>query len=74
MKKAASSTHLTEEQVAEIVSAGCPSGDLEGKRLLLIVPDATRSCPLGMVFKEVHRQLAGKTAALDVMIALGVSF
>ena len=65
------SSHLALDQVAEIVAAGCPAGDLEGKRLLLIVPDATRSCPLGMVFKEVHRQLDGKTAALDVMIALG---
>lgn len=71
MERAATSNHLNGGQVAGIVSAGCPSVDLEGKRLLLIVPDATRSCPLGMVFKEVHRQLAGKTAALDVMIALG---
>jgi len=62
---------LFPEQVAEIIALGCPSGAFRGKRLLLIVPDATRSCPLGMVFKEVHRQLAGETAALDVMIALG---
>jgi len=64
-------THLDSAQVAEIVSRGCPAAEYRGKRVLLIVPDSTRSCPLGMVFKEVHRHLAGEVAALDVMIALG---
>lgn len=62
---------LGAEEVARIVAEGCPAAELKGKRVLLIVPDATRSCPLGMVFKEVHRQLTGSVAALDVMIALG---
>ena len=62
---------LSAETISSIVARGCPSAELRGKRVLLIVPDATRSCPLGTVFKEVHRQLAGEVAALDVMIALG---
>lgn len=62
---------ITEDRVAEIIARGCPAEELRGKRLLLIVPDATRSCPLGGVFRELHRQLAGEVAALDVMIALG---
>jgi nickel-dependent lactate racemase len=62
---------LNDEQIAEIIAAGFPAVEFRGKRLLLIVPDATRSCPLGKVFKEVHRQLSGEVAALDVMIALG---
>ena len=65
------SDNLTSEQVATIVSKGFPAGELKGKRILLIVPDATRSCPLGMVFKEVHRHLESEVASLDVMIALG---
>jgi nickel-dependent lactate racemase len=62
---------LSAEIISSIVAQGCPATELRGKRVLLIVPDATRSCPLGTVFKEVHRQLAGEVAALDVMIALG---
>ena len=62
---------LNDEQIAEVIAAGCPGEEFRDKRLLLIVPDATRSCPLGKVFKEVHRQLYGEVAALDVMIALG---
>ena len=62
---------LSAETISSIVAQGCPAAELRGKRVLLIVPDATRSCPLGTVFKEVYRQLAGEVAALDVMIALG---
>jgi nickel-dependent lactate racemase len=65
------SDHLTSEQVAGIVAEGLPVEGMSGKRLLLIVPDATRGCPLGMVFKEVYRHLAPEVASLDVMIALG---
>ena len=64
-------TLLTDKNIEEIIRDGCPAADLRGKRILLIVPDATRSCPLGKIFKEVHRQLSGEVAVLDVMIALG---
>ncbi len=64
-------TTLSQDRISGIIASALPAGDLSGKRLLLIVPDATRSCPLGTVFREVHRQLAGHVAALDVMIALG---
>lgn len=63
--------HLDQSRVSGIVAKALPVDELRGKRILLIVPDATRTCPLGMVFKEVHRQLHGEVAALDVMIALG---
>ncbi len=63
--------YLTSEKIAEIVAEGLPEDAMRGKRVLLIVPDATRGCPLGMVFKEVYRQLSPVTSTIDVMIALG---
>ncbi len=62
---------VTRLKTREIVGAACPQNAYRGKKILLVVPDATRSCPLGMVFKAVHEQLAGVTSALDVIIALG---
>ncbi len=41
------------------------------KKVLLIVPDATRTAPVDLCFKALHEQLAGRTAAFDVMVALG---
>ncbi len=45
--------------------------DLAGKRVLIIVPDGTRSGPLGLFFRLFHELLWGKVAALDYLIALG---
>jgi nickel-dependent lactate racemase len=63
--------HLAADQVREFVARALSQAGYAGKRVLLIVPDGTRSCPLGLVFKAVHDQIAGTTRALDVMIALG---
>jgi nickel-dependent lactate racemase len=38
---------------------------------LVIVPDATRTCPLGIIFAALFDQIAGVASAFDVMIALG---
>jgi nickel-dependent lactate racemase len=64
-------THITPAQVEEIVSRACPTGSYKGKRVLLIVPDGTRTAPIGLVFKALHAQIGQVTAALDVLIALG---
>ncbi len=64
-------TLVSPNEILEIVARTCPASNYSGKKILLVVPDATRSCPLGLVFKAVHEQLAPVTAALDVMVALG---
>ena len=64
-------SYLSEEQVFEMIREACPASEYKAKRVLLIVPDATRSCPLGMLFKGLFGQLGAVTAAFDVMIALG---
>jgi lactate racemase len=62
---------LSEDQVTDIVARTLPTGDYAGKRVLLIVPDGTRTAPVGQLFKAIHQQIGEATAALDVMIALG---
>ncbi len=45
---------------------------LRGKRVLAIVPDHTRTAPIGMMFRVLHEELAAAgAAAFDVLIALG---
>lgn len=62
---------LTEPEVAQIVAEGLASLELAGKRLLLIIPDATRTAPVGWLFKEIYTQAKARGARLDVMVALG---
>jgi len=58
-------------QVAELLAQTCPPEKYQGQRVLLIVPDNTRTAPVGLLFQALHRQIAEATKALDVMIALG---
>ena len=62
---------VTREQLTDVVTRACPADHYRGKRVLLIVPDGTRTAPVGLLFKALHQQIGGVTAALDVMIALG---
>ncbi|MCZ7640139.1 MAG: hypothetical protein M5U12_31245 [Verrucomicrobia bacterium] len=39
--------------------------------MLLIIPDHTRTAPVGLMFKALHAQLGEVTRALDVLVALG---
>ena len=59
------------DQIAEVVSDLCPAAEYVGQRVLLIVPDGTRTAPIGLIFKMLFDQISGATRRLDVMIALG---
>src|ERR1700704_3788944 len=62
---------VTPAKVAELISRVCAPEDYSGKRVLLIVPDGTRTAPIGMVFRALHSQIARGTRAFDVLVALG---
>lgn len=64
-------TALAPEQVEQIVVRTCPAANYRGKKILLIVPDGTRTAPVGLLFKTLHRQLGGVTGAFDILVALG---
>lgn len=58
-------------QVAEVVAAACPTAAHRGQRVLLIIPDGTRTAPIGVIFRALHAQLAAVTRRFDVLVALG---
>ncbi|MBX3441419.1 MAG: DUF2088 domain-containing protein [Planctomyces sp.] len=62
---------LTDAQVRQWIAENVPLDDFRGQRLLLIVPDATRTAPLPLLFDALFQHLRPVTLALDVMIALG---
>jgi nickel-dependent lactate racemase len=62
---------LSEQQIRDIVAQAFFTLDLSGKKVLLIVPDSTRTAPVGLLFKLIHELIAPQSKALDVMIALG---
>jgi nickel-dependent lactate racemase len=62
---------LTEKDVRSLIAQACPAKDYHGKKILLIVPDGTRTCPLGLLFAGLHAQIGAASTAFDVLIALG---
>ncbi len=62
---------LATDEIERIYAAAAASWDLKGKRVLLIVPDGTRSCPMGQAFRLLYEQMATRAAELNVLIALG---
>ncbi len=62
---------VSAEQVAAIIAKTCPAADFTGKRLLLIIPDGTRTAPVGLMFKTLFAQLGGTVRAMDLLVALG---
>src|SRR5260221_9944647 len=63
--------YLSAAQARELIAQACPAKDYKDKKVLLIVPDATRTCPLGMLFAGLFDQIGAATKRFDVMIALG---
>lgn len=66
-----SSLKVSAEQVAEVVAQAMPARDYHGRRVLLIIPDHTRTAPVGLLFKTLHDHLAPVARAVDVLVALG---
>jgi nickel-dependent lactate racemase len=62
---------LSTQEIEERVAKACPADACRGKRILLIIPDSTRTAPVGLMFRTLHRQLAPVASAFDVLIALG---
>jgi nickel-dependent lactate racemase len=62
---------VSPQQVSEIIARACPPENYRGKKVLLVVPDGTRTAPVGLMFKTLHREIGGVTKEFDVLIALG---
>ncbi len=62
---------LTPAAIENAIAAACAGHDWQNKRVLLIVPDSTRTAPIGPVFKTLHRLISPQCRAVDVMVALG---
>ena len=62
---------LDDTQVREICAAALSRIFLDGKRVLVLIPDHTRHAKVGLFFRIVCDLLLSRTAALDFLIATG---
>ncbi len=62
---------VSRDEVTEVMATACPTKEYRDKKILVIVPDATRTAPVGLLFQTLFEQIGGVTRNLDVLIALG---
>jgi nickel-dependent lactate racemase len=62
---------LTEAEVRAVAAEALASSELAGKRVLVIIPDRTRTAPVPLLFRLFQELLGQQTEALDFLVALG---
>ncbi|MDD5326947.1 MAG: lactate racemase domain-containing protein [Phycisphaerae bacterium] len=62
---------VTNDEAREAIAEFFARNDYADKRILLIIPDNTRSGPIGDIFKTIYDCLNQKAKAIDCLVALG---
>jgi len=62
---------LSDAELSEFVAGAFSTTDLDGKKVLCIIPDATRSMPMPAMFRAICKAARGRVAKLDFIVALG---
>jgi len=62
---------LRDDDVRQWIATNVPLEDFASKRVLLIVPDATRTAPMPLLFDTLHERLSPVASGIDVLVALG---
>ncbi|NSW51014.1 MAG: DUF2088 domain-containing protein [Anaerolineae bacterium] len=62
---------LGETEIRAVVSRALKSMQLAGKRLLVLIPDGTRTMPMPLMFRLLQEMAAPQAAQMDFLVALG---
>ncbi|HLZ56717.1 MAG TPA: lactate racemase domain-containing protein [Ktedonosporobacter sp.] len=69
--KGSTTQTLTEEDVRPLLAQAFDNVTLDHKRVLVIIPDGTRTAPISLMFRLLYEQLGARVERLDYLIALG---
>lgn len=71
MQRVSKSGNLSQSDLAEFVRGAFSTENVDGRRVLFLIPDHTRSMPMPAMFRILFELLGGRIAAMDYLIALG---
>ena len=63
--------YLQSEEIRHIAGQAIESVALSGKRVLILIPDGTRTMPMALMFEVFDELLRPRVKALDYLVALG---
>ena len=70
-KRISETGFLSDAELRGAVEEVCAGMEVDGKRVLFIIPDQTRSMPMPLIFKTLFEQLHDRVQQMDYLIALG---
>lgn len=62
---------VSEAEARQVLSEGLATMPVEGQRIVVLIPDGTRTAPMPMMFRLLNDELAPRARAVDYLIALG---
>ncbi len=62
---------MTEAEIRALLTEALDVADLAGRRVLVIIPDSTRTAPIALMSAILSEILEAKVEALDYLVALG---
>src|SRR5918993_4197018 len=63
--------YLSAEEMGALAAEGLGRLPVDGRRVLVLIPDGTRTMPMPIMFDILERELGPRVAALDYLVALG---
>jgi len=69
--KGSTDQYLAENEIIDICTKAFAGKRVDGKKLLFILPDLSRTAPIDVMFRILYELLAERVARLDFLIALG---
>jgi len=69
--KGAAEGFLAAHEIEAAAREGLGAMAVDGRRVLVLIPDGTRTMPMPMMFDILEREIGPRVAALDYLVALG---
>lgn len=70
-EKGSTDSFLSDREAKNLIKKVFQKVDLTDKRVLIIIPDHTRTAPIGLLFRAIYDEIGEKVKKIDYIIALG---
>ena len=71
LSKSSADKSLSHDEVRQVVAQAAAGLKVAGKRVLIIIPDGTRTMPMPLMFQLLQEEIGARAAACDYLVALG---
>ena len=63
--------YMSDDEVRRLCAEAVSKMDVRDKRVLVIIPDHTRTAPIDLMFRTLYDEIGTRAKAFDILVALG---